>query len=343
MSTNDRITDALTRHQIFVLRYAKGQEKDAMVNMERMLNDVISRLPGDITSFSRSRFDALILDLLQYMQTFNGQYNQGIVQQMLDFAQDEVDFNVELIGKQVAVQTTLPAPAQIASGIYSSVLDLEPTKGYTIGRILEEFGNKKAKQIVDFIRDGFTLGQTTQEITKRIKDNSDLLQSQAATVARTVTTHTSIQARNITMKENNDVLRGYEWVSTLDSRTSIICASRDGIVYEVNDSNPKPPAHFNCRSTITFVVKDEFNLGANINGTRASKGADGPKQVSENTNYEQWLRRQPISFIYEVLGITRGNLFVQGKLSIGAFVDNSGRVLSLEQLRALRPMAFGDI
>ena len=52
----------------------------------------------------------------------------------------------------------------------------------------------------------------------------------------------------------------------------------------------KPPAHFNCRSTITFVVKDEFNLGKDIKGTRASKGATGPKQISDETNYEQWLK-----------------------------------------------------
>lgn len=343
MSTNDRITDALTRHQIFVLRYAKGRENEAMAHIDSLLKQVISRLPLSVTDYSRSRFDALVLDLLQYMNTFNGQFNESMVQQMIDFANDEVEFNAQLLGNEINVQTAVPAPQQIASAVYSNVLDLEPTKGYTIGRILGEFGEKKANQIIDFIRDGFTLGQTTQEITKRIMDNSELMKSQASTVARTVTNHTSIQARNITMKENRDVLDGYEWVATLDSRTSIICASRDGIVYEFKDSNPKPPAHFNCRSTITFVVKDQFNLGKDIKGTRASKGADGPKQISDETNYEQWLKRQPRSFIYEVLGVTRGDLFIQGRLSIGAFVDNSGKVLSLEQLRALRPMAFGDI
>lgn len=343
MSTNDRITDTLTRHQIFVLRYAKGRENEAIDHVDELLRQVIGRLPLSVTDYSRARFDALVLDLLQYMNTFNGQFNDGMVQQMIDFANDEVEFNAQLLGNQINVQTAIPAPQQIASAVYSNVLDLEPAKGYTIGRILGEFGEKKAAQIIDFIRDGFTLGQTTQEITKRIMDNSDLMKSQASTVARTVTNHTSIQARNITMKENRDVLNGYEWVATLDSRTSIICASRDGILYEFKDSNPKPPAHFNCRSTITFVVKDEFNLGKDIKGTRASKGATGPKQISDETNYEQWLKRQPKSFIYEVLGVTRGNLFIDGKLSIGAFVDSTGKVLSLEQLRALRPMAFGDI
>lgn len=343
MSTNDNIVDALTRHQIFVLRYAKGREREAQQHIDRMVDGVVARLPANITDYSRARYQALTVDLLQYMQAMGNEYNERLTQQLLDLANDEADFNVELLGRQVGIETTLPAPQQIASAVYSSILDLEPTKGYTIADVLAEFSEKKQTQIVDFIRDGYTLGQTTQEITKRIQDNTDLMKSQAATIARTVTNHTSIQARNISMKENRDVLDGYEWVATLDSRTSIICASRDGIIYEFKDSNPKPPAHFNCRSTITFVVKPEFNLGKDIKTTRPGKGASGTAQVNHDTTYEQWLRRQPKSFIYEVLGVTRGDLFIKGRLSIGAFVDNSGRVLSLDELRALRPLAFGDI
>ena len=144
MSTNDNIVDALTRHQIFVLRYAKGREIEAQEHIDRMIDGVVARMPKNITDYSRARYQALVADLLQYMQAMGVEYNERLTQQLIDFANDEADFNVELLGREVDVQTTLPAPQQIASGIYSSVLDLEPTKGYTIADVLAEFSEKKA-------------------------------------------------------------------------------------------------------------------------------------------------------------------------------------------------------
>jgi len=222
----------------------------------------------------------------------------------------------------------------------TNIMDLEPTKGYTIRDALQEFGRKKGQQIVQKIRDGIVLGETTQQIVQNIKSLEGIQGRQAAALARTVTNHVSIQARQITMRENDDIIDSYQWVATLDSRTSLICASRDGQVFKDIDSNPRPPAHFNCRSTITWVVNPEFDLGADIVGDRPSIGPDGTESVSADTNYEQWLRRQPQAFQEEVLGISKAKLFRDGKLSIGRFVDEQGRVLSLDQLRELEPLAF---
>ena len=44
----------------------------------------------------------------------------------------------------------------------------------------------------------------------------------------------------------------YQWVSVLDSRTTEVCRDRDGRVYDWGNG-PRPPAHYNCRSTIIPV------------------------------------------------------------------------------------------
>ena len=80
--------------------------------------------------------------------------------------------------------------------------------------------------------------------------------------------------------------------------------------------------------------------GEDIEGDRPSVGADGTRSVGADTNYEQWLRKQPKAFQEEVLGIAKAKLFRDGKISIGRFVDEQGRVLSLDQLRELEPLAF---
>ena len=340
MSTNDVIKDAFIRHQIFVQRYAKGREREAEEFIRKVLEEAVSRLNIDLTELNRARLDRLIQDLIQMVNELNGDYTESFIQEALDFVDYEIGFNYRILNANVVADTVLPNLNQVQAAMLTNIMDLEPTKGYTIREALSEFGRKKGQQIVQKIRDGIVLGETTQQIVKNIKDLEGIQGRQAAALARTVTNHVSIQARQITMRENDDIIDSYQWVATLDSRTSLICASRDGQIYEDIDSNPKPPAHFNCRSTITWVVKPEFDLGADIVGDRPSKGADGVQVISADTNYEQWLRRQPLSFQTEVLGSTKAKLFRDGKLSIGRFVDDQGRVLSLDQLRELEPLAF---
>ena len=55
-------------------------------------------------------------------------------------------------------------------------------------------------------------------------------------------------------KNNDDLINHYEWISTLDSRTSDICIGLDGNIYPVGKGR-LPPAHFNCRSTTAPILK----------------------------------------------------------------------------------------
>ncbi|MGJ3101180.1 phage minor head protein, partial [Salmonella enterica subsp. enterica serovar Paratyphi A] len=64
--------------------------------------------------------------------------------------------------------------------------------------------------------------------------------------------HVSNEARNETYRQNDDIIEKYEWVSTLDSRTSTICRARDGMTWEIG-KGPMPPAHPNCLLGDTVV------------------------------------------------------------------------------------------
>lgn len=58
-------------------------------------------------------------------------------------------------------------------------------------------------------------------------------------------------------------------------------------------------------------------------------------QVPAATTYEQWLRKQPKTFQNEVLGTARAKLWRSGKITAGDFIDRSGKVLTVEELRKL--------
>lgn len=145
--------------------------------------------------------------------------------------------------------------------------------------------------------------------------------------------------RDELFQANADLIKGLKYVATLDSRTSDLCKSRDGKVYDL-DKAPPLPAHVNCRSAYTPVLKSFRELGIDIDeapsGTRASMNG----QVPSDTTYSQWLKGQPVSVQNDALGVTKATLFRKGDLPLDRFINRNGHEYTLKELRAKEFEAF---
>ena len=97
---------------------------------------------------------------------------------------------------------------------------------------------------------------------------------------------------------NNDVLRGWEWLTAVDDRVCPICAPLDGLLFNFDGSPAEkglsttaqipPPAHPQCRCTVVPSLLPEFgDLERAIGGNRATQ--DGPLNVA---NFEQWRQQR---------------------------------------------------
>lgn len=105
------------------------------------------------------------------------------------------------------------------------------------------------------------------------------------------------------------------WVSVLDGKTTAICRARSGKIYPAG-SGPRPPAHVRCRSIVVpyFKGKGEY----------------------EEPTYSDWLKRQTPERVREILGKTKGDMFLRGELSLEDMVTAKGRELTLKELAAKR-------
>ena len=111
MSAEDDIFDAVTRHQIFVLRYAKGREREAEGFIARQLEEVIYRIESDnLTAFGRSRAQAQATDLYQYLLASNKEYAEQYKADLTQFGQYEAEFNQAMMQKHLGIDLSLPAP-----------------------------------------------------------------------------------------------------------------------------------------------------------------------------------------------------------------------------------------
>jgi SPP1 gp7 family putative phage head morphogenesis protein len=342
MSNEGYLTDATTRHQVYVQRYAGGNLKRVASFISKAINTAKARVTAGLSAYGTRRYTSQIETLQGDLRGIYDDLNGRAQLDLGEFAAYEAEFNATMLGKVVkaVVQLNVPSAEMVSAAALADPLILEARAGaqrISIAGALDQFGTKKAAEIISEIQMGSALGETSQAIGRRLTSIHQLHQDQASSLVRTMTNHVASTARMETLKANDDLLKGWRWISTLDSKTSPMCQARDQHLYNWND--PKPPGHWNCRSSALPVLRDEF--AREIKGsTRPSVGPGGAVLVSSKTSYQDWLARQPAAFQRDVLGTNRYALFSQGNLTLDRFVDDNGKTLTLKQLKELEPRAF---
>jgi SPP1 gp7 family putative phage head morphogenesis protein len=80
---------------------------------------------------------------------------------------------------------------------------------------------------------------------------------------------------------NRDILEGWEWMATRDSRTDSQCAALDGRVFGLDSDRSRPPLHPRCRCTSIPVRRSNRALGL----------PEVPSEFPRRESYSQWKQR----------------------------------------------------
>lgn len=342
MSSDGYLSDAATRHQVHVQRYAGGSLKRLAKFITKAISTAKSRVSEGLSRYGTQRYEKQIQELQGELAGVYGEMKQQAVLDLTEFGGYEAEFNMTLLGKVVktVVQLNRPSIEQVAAAALADPLDLEVGKGrqrISINGALDQYGTKKSAEIISEIRMGSALGETSGQISRRLTSLGVQQRDQAHALVNTMTNHIATTARVEVLKDNDDILKGMRRIATLDSRTTLFCMSIDQTIIPLD--GPKPPYHWRCRTTLIPVLKDEF--AREVPGsTRPAIGPNGVEQVSSKTSYGEWLARQPASFQKDVLGPARYELFSKGELTLDKFVDDNGKTLTLQQLRQREAVTF---
>lgn len=334
------LKNASVRHAIFVQRFAGGQLKEVLPFLERVRKATIKRLrKAELTGFSKARMAGLLKELDDDLEAIYSAMSKKISRNMKEFANEEAGFSTRMFTRGTKADFVKPTNVAIQAAIFAEPIVLA-SEEMTIEESLRQFSKKKRRELANVIRDGTVAGRTNEEIIGDINFITNKIQrNHSEAIVRTVTNHISTTARTLVIQNNEDILKGYEWVSTLDGNTTSICQSLDGTIYPV-DGSVKPPIHWGCRSTIIPLVKDEFSVRDKVSSERPAVGSKGAETVDGRTTYNSWLKRQSAEFQDEVLGKDKGKLFREGGLPVTSFVDKNFKPLTLEQLKRTEPAAF---
>lgn len=225
----------------------------------------------------------------------------------------------------------------------NSIVTSRPFQGQLLKGWFSNLGESLQRSVTSQINIGLATGEPTAKIVRRLmgtagaafKDGAyAVARRQAEAVTRTAVNHIVTQAREATYQNNKSVVKGVRYLATLDSRTTDICASLDGEVFNM-DEGPRPPMHHQCRSTTVPVIKSWKEMGIDMKEAPAGMRSSMNGLVPEKTTYGKWLKGQSKNVQNEVLGKGRAKLFRRGTVPIQRFVDNKFRPLTLKQLEAL--------
>ena len=265
----------------------------------------------------------------QIVRTGSRKARTALLAEARDLASTETRFLARVGRDMLGAQVSTPAPSLVEAAITRS-----PMLGRQFGEWFEDWIPRQTEaRVVARVQAGMVAGESTPQILRGLQgtkaagfSNGELAKSRHALtmLTRTTATHTSAMARDLTFRENATVVPRVRWISTLDLRTTPLCAALDGRTWRTDEPHPNPPAHPNCRSSLIPAI------GRRI-GKRAALGG----RVDARTDYAEWLRGRSVDDQNLVLGVTKAQAWRDGRLSIDDMIDASmTRTLTLAELQA---------
>lgn len=356
-TANEKIRDESIVHAIWLSRYITG----VAARMVRVLNQSDEELTAqllvamdtlDTESFSVARLVALLAEVRQINARAVHNMQASLSAELLALARYEIGYQFGLFEYVIpfSVLNFHPLTGISPDALYAATLS-QPVQGRLLSEWASGLESDRMKRIINTVKQGFLRGDTTKQIARKVRGHASkgykdgalqLSRTNAASIAKTAAGHMAATARESFASVNDDIIKGKQWLSTLDNRTTHQCQIRDKLKYTL-DGKPvghqvpylQGPGrlHFCCRSTETYILKSAAELGMDVGELPDNIRGSMDGQVAGDTTYSEWLKRQPFSRQKEILGVTRATMMRDGIIKYDEFYSDRGEWLTLEQLQ----------
>lgn len=328
--------DRLVHQNIDLSRYSAKQGRQLVTLLNRAEKDIVSQITAKDT-WSQARLKALLKEIQLTIADVYKEASGQLSDEMAAFAPHAA----ELAAGNIAASMPLSwSPVAMSSAQYSAILSTTPIRiGTGQSLLYDEIFKGIAAGLESKVRGSIRLsmveGESVYQAAARLQGKTGILAGSKRDIynlAHTTIQHVNNQAAQITMQNNTDVVKGWIFISTFDSKVCSWCFSNSGKRFDLN-SGPMPPIHTGCRCYQAPELRTLKELGFDRNETPSGTRATQSGQISADTSFNDWMKTQPKKTAIELLGPTRAKMFAEGKLRLDRFTDSSGKLLTLDQLK----------
>jgi SPP1 gp7 family putative phage head morphogenesis protein len=349
VTVNSDIADEIVKHRLFLLRYEGG----AVRRLLEAYDDVTGSIWAEI---DRLRYKARGVGLTsadrQRMRDLKRTLEVGVrvFQQRADeILEESIKAAAEAERRIVAAKVSDALPSSVKAGF-----SLAPDADRLVA--LADFASGRPWQVrlaVDLVEqqmriqsvldrasaEGLSMPKTAR-LLKTATGIEGTYRNRYVAIARTEVQRVANVAAMQTYDANRDVVKGVQYLATLDSRTCLRCAPLHNKVYLyqgdgrllADDGTEAPviPIHPRCRCFYTPVTKSWEELGIDVEPDPDLDGEPAPEM-----SFPQWLKRQDEGTQLDVFdgSAKRWKAWKTGAVPFDEFATPQ-KTRTLEELRA---------
>lgn len=344
VNANTQIYDKTIDRAAMIRLYERRVNGKVALNIDghvERLDDLIKGAQLSESGFLRLR-EAVDQELLR-----NARDNYNITKRsLLDLAGDQFSYTVQKLEAAIGQIWSVHRPDRRVDE--DIVLRRPLHNDQTLAQGWASISQSERVRLEAEIRRGMAEGLTAAQLAVRIRKGhvNNITYTQSKALVVTAITSVQNQVDQEIYGANEKSLRGYQYIAVLDSRTTSICAHRDGSIFPIGDLVHLPPAHFNCRSTTVPVFKSWDDMAKlegvaqvrknNIEKLTPEQIAFYDGQAPLRETYNDWLHRQPQEVKLRHLGdYQRVEMFDAGDLTVDKFTNDAGNSIGIKELRRL--------
>ncbi|AVR75846.1 putative NAD-asparagine ribosyltransferase [Vibrio phage ValSw3-3] len=331
-------------HEIALIRFSRSLGRDAQPHIDAIMKALREELLSTDTITTKKRRDELIALVNEIVGVELVGWSEELGNELVALAKEEAKFHQAALSNLIGQRIARPTLESIIKTAFNTEMVLNG-QAYTVDERIKNYNANSADRIKRIITGGWRDGLTTYEMSQQImgRQNSSVsnqMRRGSYMLAKDVTSHISSTAKTSVGMANQDVVVGEAVVVTLDSKTSPICqrlGSLDGggkkYYYAKDGFNfPRNPFHWNCRSTMRYLLAPEFEELEEPR-TRPAVVSGKAKRVDSEKSWMS-LAKENKNLAIESLGEERAK--VLDAMSAEEFTkiayDNLGRPITLDEL-----------
>ena len=252
----------------------KGRENGISADWAKQLENASAR-------FHISRLEALKVQMRQHLEELYGNYQDGLDRTMRSVYEDA--YYRTAYTMQEGYHTGFEVAALAESEIDAVMRKPWAADGSNFSDRIWKDKAKLLSSMETELTQGLIRGDPQDRIVKKLAERMGVSRSNAARLVATESAFFAAKGELDNMKELG--VEKYQFLATLDRKTSDMCRSMDMKIFPLTDFQPgvtAPPLHCYCRScTVPY-------MGENAEGLRAARDEKGKTMTIPDMTYEDW-------------------------------------------------------